>query len=237
MKFLKVLEANLPETVTDDSIIFTETGKIFVNDSSGELVQMGGTGGGGTGGNPVYGYLSQLIVPVDPTTVVAKGDYLNNNEDYPGVYVVSNDPLCTTFVMPIPEGMDAVIVNKDIVTARFIVSTFPAEPTNNMTPIAYVKNNAATRITMGNIDSTAKYLAVYVTNAGDDVSVNITFIARDVSPQPIPITSQGVAVINKLPTGELTPGTTYILNRTPPKMVTYVNGAWWQIPMTTYIEE
>jgi hypothetical protein len=91
MKFLKVLEANLPETVTDDSIIFTETGKIYVNDSSGELVQVGGTG--------------------------------------------------------------------------------------------------------------------------------------------------GVIIVDELPTDKLAQGTIYILNSSPPKMVTYINGGWWQTPMTAYIEE
>lgn len=48
MQFLKLKEVNLPESVSEDTIIFTDIGNIYVSTKSGSLKLMGGTGGGGT---------------------------------------------------------------------------------------------------------------------------------------------------------------------------------------------
>lgn len=69
MQFLKLREANLPESVSEDTIIFTDLGNIYVSTKSGSLKLMGGTGTGGTGGTTVVNSGLPVVkaLPASPT--------------------------------------------------------------------------------------------------------------------------------------------------------------------------
>ena len=45
----KILESNLPNSVDEDVILFTDTGNIYVNRTDGSLAKMGGSGGSSSG--------------------------------------------------------------------------------------------------------------------------------------------------------------------------------------------
>lgn len=47
----KILESNLPNSVDEDVILFTDVGNIYVNRTDGTLAKMGGSGGSSSGGS------------------------------------------------------------------------------------------------------------------------------------------------------------------------------------------
>lgn len=209
MQFLKLREANLPESVSEDTVIFTDTGSIYVNKADGSLRKMLGGSSGASGsidGTILADILDRLtavetvVTKVDniltsetstfyrPKLVAVQGEDITYTNDYlattptEGTYSPSTGANTITYVVKVPAGALSVTAVKQSATSRFIISSFSTKPSGNMAQNKHVRNDAALELTLANLDSTDAYVAVYITNNYEDVPIAINFTVRKMLP-------------------------------------------------------
>lgn len=119
----KILESNLPNSVDEDVILFTDTGNIYVNRTDGSLARMGGSGGSSSvdtpSGDSSYGGSELECITKLP-------DSATNGKTV--LYVTDNQPVMCTFYNGnwYGQGLTKIGSPKGFITAEQI-ATFQSD--------------------------------------------------------------------------------------------------------------